>query len=204
MLASSVAATVDQVVRPGLDPDDPDADLEAMTDEQLRRHIDELRASADRRSGAVLRRLKAAVLLRERDGAAQPRWVRAAFAASPSKGKDLDGPRRPQFRTMLAKVTAPDAGPLAVEKFAEWLAVEFWDVSAMTGVAQIARGLRDGVVRREVVAQAYRRAKRPGIRMPSAFFRRYVWDRSPWAALPRSRGRWFDQAGGGKGDTHGT
>ena len=46
-VARCIELVADQVVERCLDPDDPDAYLDAMSNEQLRRHVDELKVSSD-------------------------------------------------------------------------------------------------------------------------------------------------------------
>ena len=63
-----------------------------------------------------------------------------------------------------------------------WLRTSGTSVS-IPDFRRIANGLRDGALT-QALSEAYRRSKRPGgIRNRSAFFRRFVWDRSPWAGL---------------------
>jgi hypothetical protein len=170
---------------PCLDPGDPDADLDALNDGQLLGHLDELRG----RSDAVVRRLKTVALLQRRGLLARPRWARlAAVESSPARSRDAGWPRKVRFRTALDRVTKAD-GVLGAERFAEWLAEDLYDASSIGVFRQIATDLRNGVLKRELVLEAYRRARRPGIRNPSAFFRRFVLDRSPWAIAQGRDGR---------------
>jgi hypothetical protein len=188
-VTSSAAPHIDQGAEPAagpdvsgcLDPDDPDADLETMSDEELLGHTAELRGGPD----AAVRRLKAIVLLQGRGVLAEPRWARlAAVDRVPAKPRDEGWPRKVRFRTALDRVTKTGA-VLAAERFAEWLAEDLYDTRSISDFRTIARGLRDGVLTRELVSEAYRRARCPGVRNRSAFFRRWVWDRSPWGAARR-------------------
>jgi hypothetical protein len=174
--ASSAAHMPDQGAGPRLDPGDPDADLEAMSDEQLLGHLEELKSQP----AAVVRRLKAVVLLRQHGALAEPRWARlAAVEPSPARSRDAGWPRQVRFRSALDRVTKA-GGVLGAERFAEWLAQDLYDASSIAVFRRIARGLKDGDLTRELVSEAYRRSRRPGIRHPSAFFRRYLCNRSPW------------------------
>jgi hypothetical protein len=186
---SSAAPLADQVALPCLDPGDPDSDLEGLSNADLLRHLGELKESPDRRPAAILRRLKTVVLLQRRGVLAEPRWARLAAAGpAPAKSRDAEWPRKVLFRTALDRVTKAD-GVLGAERFAEWLAEDLWDARSIADFRRIANGLRSGVLTRELVLEAYRRAKGPGIRNQSAFFRRYVWDRSPWAATQARPGQ---------------
>ena len=61
--SSALSPAADQVVEPEagralvpcLDADDPDADLDRLSNQDLRRHVDELKTSRDRRHDVVLR-----------------------------------------------------------------------------------------------------------------------------------------------------
>ncbi len=174
-------APADQAVVPCLEPGDPDAYLNGLSNEELRRCIDDLGASSDRRAGAVLRRLKAIVLLRQRGGLACPRWARlTAVAPSPVKSRDGIGPRKLRCRTVIDNVIKAK-GALAAERFAEWLAEDLYDASSIGDFREIARALRIGVLTRELVSKAYRVSRRPGIRNRSACFRKFLWQHWPGA-----------------------
>ena len=104
----------------------------------------------------------------------------AAVGPAAARTQDL-GVKRPQFRTMLTAVTRPNAGPVAAERFAEWLAVEFWDVGHISTWRRISKGLQDGVLSRGVVSKALQDCQSAWREKSVGMFRRFNWDRSPWA-----------------------
>jgi hypothetical protein len=178
--SSSTAPMPDQAVGPFFGPDDPDAGLESMSNDDLREHLIELSEAVEQGEEVVLRRLKIIFLLQRR-GVAKRRWARVAVEPSPAKSRGGGGPRKVGFRTAIDWVTKT-GGVLGAEKFAEWLADDLWDVRSIPDFRRIANGLRDGVLTRELVSEAWRRARRPGVRNRSAFFRRWVFDRSSQVA----------------------
>jgi hypothetical protein len=202
--ASSAAPRVDQGVeaaeRPSvvshLEPGDPDADLEMMSDGQLTRLAEELRERPD----AVVRRLKAIVLLRHRGLLAGPRWARLA-AADPSPAKSRVGgwpgrsaaSARRRLLVLLGRVK-PGGAPAHAEALAEFLAQDLIDSGSIGRFRTIAGGIREGLLDPRTVRAAYRAAKKPGVRKPGSLLWSYVAGRSP------EFGRWLEARSRAKRD----
>jgi hypothetical protein len=183
---------VERTVEPCLDPDDTDGDLDAMTNVDLRRHIDELKASRDRRPAVVARLFKAIGVLKHREGLSRPpRLLRSdpvAVAPVPTPPRDARTRGRVRFATVLGRVDR-EAGPKQIEDLARRLAEDLADERSFSTFRRIAEWVRSGEVRPKVVARAYALAKRPGVNRPAALFTWYVFDRSPQAARARAARR---------------
>jgi hypothetical protein len=182
---------VDPAIVPCLDPEDPDAYLDAMSHEQLRRHVDELKASPDRRPAVVERLFKAIGVLKHREGLSRPRRVRsdpASVTPPEARPQDAGGPRRLRFGTVLGRVDKT-AGAKQVEDLVQRLAEDLSDARSTSMFRRIAGWVRSGEVKSKVVSRAYALAKRPGVNRPAAVFTCYVFDRSPRVARARAARR---------------
>ena len=179
--AQDVGPAAVQAVVPCLGPNDPNAYLDAMSYEQLRRHIDELEASPDRRPARIEKLFKAIGVLKRREGLSRPRRVRsdpASVTPPAARPQDVAGPRRLRFGTVLGRVDKT-AGAKQVEDLAQRLAEDLSDARSTSMFRRIAGWVRSGEVKSKVVSRAYAPAKRPGVNRPAAVFTWYVFDRSP-------------------------
>jgi hypothetical protein len=195
-VTSSAAPHIDQGARPAagpdvsgyLGPDDPDVDLERMSDEELLGHASELRKRPD----AALRRLKAVILLQGRGVLAEPRWGRlAAVDPSPAKSRVSGWPGRSAASArrrllVLLRRVKPGGAPTHAEALAEFLAQDLVDSGSIGRFRTIAGGIREGLVDPRTVRAAYRAAKKPGVRKPGSLLWSYVAGRSP------EFGRWLE------------
>ena len=189
--ASSASSVADRAIVPCLEPGDPDADLEGLSNEDLRRHIDELGGAPDRRSYAVIRRFKAICVLKHREGLAMPPRTRpdpASVTPPGAKAQDATGRGRLRFGTVLGRV-GKTAGPQQVEDLAQRLAEDLGDARSIRMFRRVAGWVRSGDVRPKVVSRAYALARRPGVERPAAVFTWYVFDRSPRVARARAARR---------------
>jgi hypothetical protein len=167
--------------------EDPDADLDAMSDEDLRQVIFELKASRDQRSDRVFRRLKAILLLRGRGARATSRKVRSdqgSTLAATTTRRAARRPRRPRFVTVLDRVNR-EGGPKPVDDLARRLADDLHDQESIRTFRRIAEGVRAGELSPQIVEEAYKAARKPGVDRPGALFTWYVLDRSHGLARAR-------------------
>jgi hypothetical protein len=177
------------------DPADPNADLEGMTDAELRQAIDVMRASIRMPSGNPLRLLRAVVLLRERQGVVMPSDSRpvqmpslpAVVKRRRARPERSRASARRRFTTLVRRVPGAE-GPGPAEALAEFLAIDFVDSNLISKFRSIARGLREGLVDERTVRAAYKAAKSHGVDRPAALFVWYVFRRSP--ELARARAVW--------------
>jgi hypothetical protein len=188
VVASSTAApdqvlgpAADAVIEPCLDPEDPDACLDAMSNEDLRQHVDELKVSRDRRHATVEKLFKAVMVLKHRESLSGPRKTRSDLASvtpPAAKSQHAAAPGRLQFGTVLGRVDKT-AGPKLIEDLAQRLAEDLNDPRSIHMFRRIAECVRSGKVKPKVVSRAYALAKRPGVDRPAAVFTWYVFGRSP-------------------------
>ncbi len=170
-----------RAVVPCLDADDLDADLEAMTNEDLRRHVDELKTSPDRRHDVVLRLLKGIAVLDHR-GLLRPRGARRAPVDVPAfRPERSRASARRRLAALLRRVH--EGGSLAAaESLAEFLAVDLVDSGMIPKFRMIARGVRERLVDPRTVRAAYKAAKKPGVNNSGALLWWFVAGRSPGLA----------------------
>ena len=123
--------------------------LDAMSDEQLRQYVDELKASSDRRPAVIERLFKAIGVMKNREEQTGP-WRRrsdpgpatSTAAMQPTSSREI---HRPRFVTVLARVQRT-ADPDSVEDLACRLARDFGDARSIKTFRTIGNGIRTGRV----------------------------------------------------------
>ena len=164
-----------------LDPGDPDADLDSLSDADLRRHVDELKAALDRRD-VIMRLLKAIGVLEHRGLLATPRGARCALADVPVARPWRSAASARRRLLVLLRRISPTSSPAHAEALAEFLAEDLVDSGSIGRFRTIAGGIRDGLVDPRTVHAAYKAAKKPGVRKPGSLLWSYVAGRSPGLA----------------------
>ena len=183
---SSAPSSADQVDKPAdgravvpcLDADDPDADLDAMTNAELRRHVDELKTSRDRRHDVVVRMLKGIAVLDHR-GLLRPRGARCAAVDVPAARPERSRASARRRLVALLQRVHEDGSLAAAEGLAVFLASDLVDSGLIPRFRTIARGVREGLVDPRTVRAGYKACKRPGVNNPGALLWWYVAGRSP-------------------------
>jgi hypothetical protein len=176
--------------------DDINADLDSMTEAELRQAIDAMKASRRRPNTNLVRWLKALGLLHERQGVPVLPELRPVPTSAPpavAKRRRAMSERsrasaRRRFLALLKRINL-DAGPKPAEALAEFLAIDFVDSGSIGKFRTIARGIREGRVNPRTVRAAYKAAKKPGVERPGALFTWYVLDRSPGLARAQAARR---------------
>jgi len=166
---------------PCLDPGDPDAYLDALSDADLRRHVDELKAAPDRRD-VIVRLLKAIGVLEHRGLLATPRGARCALAEVPAARPWRSAASARRRLLVLLRRISSGSSPAHAEALAEFLAEDLVDSGSIGRFRTIAGGIRDGLVDPRTVRAAYKAAKKPGVRKPGSLLWSYVAARSPGLA----------------------
>lgn len=202
---SSASTPADRVLRPCLDTEDPDADLDQMSNDELRRHVDELKAGRDRRHDVVIRMLKGIGILDGR-GLIPGRSARCDLVEAPAARPERSrASARRRFLALVRRVHR-SSSPGPAEALAEFLAIDFVHSEWIPKFRVIARAIREGMVDPPTVRAAYKAAKKPGVNRPSAMFVSCVVRHSPGllecarrqrarpgrrAHRPSSSGHWF-------------
>ena len=115
--ASSATPAADQAVGPFLDRDDSDSDLDVLSNEDLRREVDNLKACPDRKTDDVMRLFKGIRVLEHRGLLTTPRWARCALVDVPATRpwRSRASARR-RFLALLRRVS-PTSSPAARRGF---------------------------------------------------------------------------------------
>jgi hypothetical protein len=177
--ASLVSPASDQAIELAADPN---ADLKAMSDEQLDRLVAELKASRDRREARNFRLWQAQAILRERRAPSGMRPLPSdqgptAEPEPEAKSQSTRVPGRLQFGTVVGRALNA-TGPEPLEALAIRLAEDLRDPS-MGMFRMVAKGLRSGIVKPKTVVKAYEQARKSGVDNPGANFVWQVDDRNP-------------------------
>ena len=166
---------------PCLDRGDPDADLDALSDADLRGHVDELKAARDRRD-VIVRLLKAIGVLEHRGLLATPRGTRWRAGGRSRSEAVASAPSARRRLLVLLRRISPGSPPAHAEALAEFLAEDLVDSGSIRQFRAIASGIHDGLVNPRTVRAAYKAAKKPGVRKPGSLLWWYVAGRSPGLA----------------------
>jgi hypothetical protein len=180
---------------PCLDPGDPDAYLDALSDADLRWHVDELKAASDIRD-VIGRLLMAIGVLEHRGLLATPRGARCALADVPAARPWRSAASARRRLLVLLRRIGPGSSPAHAEALAEFLAEDLVDSGSIGRFRTIAGGIREGLVAPGTVRAAYKAAKKPGARKPGSLLWSYVVGRSPGLARAHAMRRepsryWF-------------
>jgi hypothetical protein len=180
----AVVQAVGRVLEPCLDPSDPDADLDGLSNQELREHVQKLKASTDRRPAVIVRLFKGLGVLEHR-GLLASRTLPAAVEVPTTRPWRSAASARRRFLVLLRRVGSAGS-PAHAEALAEFLAMDFVASDFVSNFRTIARGIGDGLVDPLTVRAAYRAAKKPGVQKPAALFVSFVVSRSPGFARARA------------------
>jgi hypothetical protein len=169
-------------VPPIAQAEDPNADVKSMTDEQLLRELDKLKASPDRRSPRTLRIAAMSGCLNERQNPTPVVARPQPQASSP--------PTRPKFPAVLDVIT-PTASPETVDAAGLSLGEYFREPQPCRRKhwRKFIEAFRLGIIKRAVMMEAIRVARGDGADRPAAVFTAHIDDHTPGFKEFRKGGR---------------